>query len=466
MMKTNFNKSKVVGKIAININILLVYVILLTCSNIEVKAQSSQPREIRLKYADSLVGSNTPGIAYRDFFGNVQLEHGDVEVRSDFAKQYLELNNADLIGNVIITQRTLTLKSPKIYYYGNSSIAKAVNGVTIKDIETFLKSDEGVYNAKSRVAEFQNNVYIEDDSAKIISDYIIHQRNNRKSDAFGNVWVVGKFTNALLHCDTLLNSPDENYSFATGSPMLMQIDSSYTKADTTFFSSDSLTIIEPYLYYDTLSIRADTMHAYRELFNERYVFVGNVEIIRGEIRATAKQAQFFKDEDYLNLTGKPVVWYDSTQLYGDSIIIKMPKKQLRSIESYGEAIAVSRNDTLSLKRLDQLMGDRIQIDIDSSKVIGITSIGEAKSLYFFRNEEGESGADRRSTDTIKVNFDQGEIDNIIWLGMTYAEFFPETFVYGKEETYYLPLFQWNDERPKSKGITIPSDRFAIDKKKF
>ncbi len=465
-MKTNFNISKIIGKIAVNSFILLAYVLFMTFSNFEVKAQGSQPREIRLKYADSLVGSNTPGMAYRDFFGNVQLEHGDVDVRADFAKQYLELNNADLVGNVIIKQRTLTLKSPKIYYYGNSSIAKAVNGVTIKDIETFLKADEGTYNAKSRVAEFQNNVFIEDDSAKIISDYIIHQRNNRKSDAFGNVWVVGKFTNALLHCDTLLNSPDENYSFATGNPMLMQIDSNYTKPDTTFFSSDSLTITEPYLHYDTLSIRADTMHAYRELFNERYVFVGNVEIIRGEIRATAKEAQFYKDEDYLTLSGKPVVWYDSTQLYGDSIIIKMQKKQLRSIESYGEAIAVSRNDTLSLKRLDQLMGDKIQIDIDSSRVTAITSIGEAKSLYFFRNEEGESGADRRTTDTIKVNFDKGEIDNIAWLGMTYAEFFPETFVYGKEETYYLPLFKWNDERPKSKGINFPSGRFAIDKKKF
>jgi lipopolysaccharide export system protein LptA len=465
-MKINFNISRLNQIISFFIKILIAYFIFFCLQEFEVLAQSSQPREIRLKYADSLVGSNTPGIAYRDFFGNVQLEHGDVDVRSDFAKQYIELNNADLIGNVIITQGTLTLKSPKIYYYGNSSLSKAVNGVTIKDVETFLKAHEGTYNTKSRVAEFENNVYIEDDSAKIISDYIIHQRNNRKSDAFGNVWVVGKFTNAILRCDTLYNFPDENYSIATGNPLLLQIDSSYTKADTTFYSSDSLVISKPYLYFDTLSVRADTMHAYRELYNERYVFVGNVEIIRGEIRAMAKEAAFHKDGDYLVLSGKPVVWYDSTQLYGDSIIIKMSQKQLKSIESFGEAIAVSRNDTLSHKRLDQIMGDKIQIDIDSSKVIGITSIGEAKSLYFFRNEEGESGADRRTTDTIKVNFDEGEIDNIIWLGMTYAEFFPETFVYGKEETYYLPLFKWNDKKPESKKINFPSDRFLIDKKKF
>lgn len=427
---------------------------------------AQQPKEIRLKYADSLVGSNTPGIAYRDFFGNVQLEHGDVDVRADFAKQYLEQNKADLLGNVVITQRSLTLKSPKIFYDGNSSVSRAIDGVSIKDLETFLKAERGTYNTKSRVADFQNNVFIEDDSARIISDHIIHHRNDKKSNAFGNVWVAGKFTNALLKCDTLLNIPAENYSFAVGSPILIQIDSNYTKPDTLFISEDSISVNEPYLVFDTLSVKADTMHSYRELFNEKYVFIGNVEIIRGEVRARAQQAIFFKDEDFISLSGNPIVWYDSTQLYGDSIIIRLPNKELKSIESYGNAIAVSRNDTISLKRLDQIMGNVIIINVDSSKVTGIRSIGDAKSLYFFRDEEGESGADRRTTDTIFVEFIEGDIENIIWLGMTYAEFFPETHVYGREESYYLPLFKWKDDKPYREEIIFPYERFAIDKQMY
>jgi lipopolysaccharide export system protein LptA len=425
--------------------------------------QSNSPREIRLKYADSLVGSNTPGIAYRDFYGNVQLEHGDVNVRSDFAKQYLDANKSDLIGNVIITQKTLTLKSPKIFYDGNTSVARAFDGVTIKDKETFLKADGGTYNTKTLVAEFNGNVFIEDDSAKIFSDFIVHNRNNRKSFAYGNVLILGKFTNAILKSDTLINIPNENYSFATGKPALYQIDSTYTKSDTLHFPNDSIGIYRGKLIYDTLSVTCDTMHAYRQLFNEKYVFIGNVEIIRGGVTARAKNATFFKDDDMIVLQGNPVVWYDSTQLYADSIIIRMPNKELKAIEAYNNSIAVSRNDTISLKRLDQLMGNRIIIDIDSGKVEGITSIGDAKSLYFFRDEEGESGVDRRTTDSIKVEFINGEIENIIWLGMTYAEFFPETFVYGKEDSYYLPLFQWLDNKPKRTKLELPDKVYKLKK---
>ncbi len=421
--------------------------------------QTGNPKEIRLKYADSLVGSNTPGLAYRDFYGNVQFEHGDVNLRSNFAKQYIELNKADFVGNVIITQRTLTLKSPKIFYDGNTSIAQAFDGVTIKDKETFLKAQNGTYNTRTFIAEFKEDVFIEDDSAKIFSNFIVHNRNNGESFAYGNVLILGKFTNAILNSDTLMNYPKRSYSFATGNPILYQIDSTITKIDTLYFPNDSIGIYGGDIIYDTLSITCDTMHSYRQLFNEKYVFNGNVEIVRENVSAKADNAIFYKDEDLIILRGNPVVWYDSTQLFADSIVIRLPNNEIRTIEAYNNSIAVSRNDTISLQRLDQIMGNKIIIEIDSGKVSGITSIGDAKSLYFFRDDDGENGVDRRTTDSIKVQFIDGQIENIIWLGMTYAEFFPETYVYGKENSYYLPLFKWLYDRPKRKYIELPEKVF-------
>lgn len=419
-------------------------------------SQSNSGRtEIKLRYADSLVGSNTPGISFREFYGNVHLEHGDVDVKSDFAKQYLESNRADLVGNVIITQQTMILRSPMIIYYGNTNSANAFDGVTIKDDKAYLKADGGVYNTKSYIAEFTGNVFVEDDSAKIYSHYIKYNRKSRESFSHGDVWILGKNTNAVLNSDTLLNTPDDNYSLAYGNPVLYQVDSVYTPADTSLYLPDSLVIKDAYYTYDTLTVSCDTMHSHRALYNEKYVFVSNVEIVRGQVVAKADEAVFMKDDDYIILKGSPIVWHDSTQLYADSIIIRIPNNELKTIEAYGNSIAVSRNDTISLNRLDQIMGDRIYIHIDSGKVHGITSIGEAKSLYFFRDEEGENGVDRRTTDTIHVEFTDGDIENIIWLGMTYAEFFPETFVYGKEKSYYLPLFKWTDDKPKKKLLQLP-----------
>ncbi len=402
----------------------------------------SQP--IELVNADSLLGANIPGQRIRNFYGNVHLKQGNVDVFSDKAIQFLDFNEADLIGNVRIHQDNLLLTAPKVHYKGNSRIAYAKQGVIINDGQSALKADSGVYELNTRIARFYSNVIVEDDSADIFSDTIIYHRADRRSYANGKVVIKGKESNSILFSDALINFPQKNYSVASGSPLLFQIDTSSDE--------DSYSLI-----FDTLSISCDSMEAFRSEGNEYYIFRHNVKIHRRNLSAKAETAWYYKDEGFFVLTGVPVLWYDSTQLQADSINIFIPDNNLNLISSYGSSFLLSKDDSLNQDRINQIAGNIIEIDFESDTIVSVVSEGNAKSLYFLLSDKEPDGLSRVGSEKIKVLFAEGTANEIVWLEGIKGDYIPEKIVYSKASEYYLPGFSWAIGKP---GMQKP--RFRVE----
>ncbi len=427
--------------------IIIFISILLSPGNAEINAQPAGHSDpIRLKYADSLLGSNSEAGPTRFFVGNVHLVQKDVDVTCDRADQYLDSNRAKLIGNVIITQKGMVMKSPEVFYFGNEHIAEARQSVYIDDGGTILKADSGSYSTETYIANFYGNVEIDDDSARIYSDEIRYERRSRQSFAYGNVLVMGKYTNTILYGDTVIHRPNEKYMKTTGHPLLYQIDTTFT-ADTVYSDQSEDFAIKHNIRYDTLSISSDLMEGFRGGGEENYVFTGNVEINKAGVAAKADSAVFIKNRDIIKLYGTPVVWYDSTQLHGDSISIYFPDNQIELIHAHGNALTVSRDDTLAVSRINQIAGAEIKIEFIDKKINRIRSFGDSKSLYFLYSDDKADGADLKGCDSIIVNFVDGEADNIIWLGGIEGELFPEKSIAGKAKSFYLPSFRFSNDKP-------------------
>ncbi|TAL69845.1 MAG: hypothetical protein EPN82_04280 [Bacteroidetes bacterium] len=458
--------------------ILLFFPIIIFCQE-----TSDKGAPIELRNAD--VMSYHPGGdgSIREFNGHVVLIQGNVTVRSDKAIHYIELNIADLTGNVVITQNDMVLKAPHINYNGNTRMAIADGGVELKDKEMTLKADFGKYSTESLIADFERNVtmwdgksilkakfgkysrkteiadfvdsvIVDDDSATITAKKVTFDRNNRNSFAYGNVIVKGKFSAVILTGDTVINLSKERYTKAYGHPVLYQIDTvktiylSSTFDESRPFLTDSGEIAR--YEFDTLSITSDTMEAFRSTIDEKYIFKNNVEMNKGNSAAIAQNSVYFKQEDLIELTGKPVVWYDSTQLHADSITVLIPEKKLRSILAYGDAIAASRDDSLNIKRINQIIGNEIKINIAEDTIRKIESYGNAKSLYFSSGSESDEGAARNSSDSIIIDFDMGKVYSILWLGGIQGEYFPLIMFEEDPQKIFLPGFRWSDDKPKKK----------------
>jgi lipopolysaccharide export system protein LptA len=360
----------------------------------------------------------------------------------------------------------MILKAPRVFYEGNTGIARADRTISIVDSNVKLTANEGIYNTNNFIADFKGNVRIADDdvvitannakynrqtmdseadgkvkvdedSVVIFSNKLFYHRKTRESKNIGNVLIKGKYNNVYLTGDTVINVPNIDYTMASGKPVLFQIDS----------VSD-----EGQWKYDTLNISCDTMESYREEGKERYRFINNTEIVRGNLFAKANDAVYFRDNELFFLEGNPVVWFDSTQLHADSIIVYIPDNQIRMIHAFGNALAISRDDTSNIDRKNQIVGYSIKLFFHDNKIEKIESIGNAKSLYFMSSEEGNDGVDRTSCDTLYVYFEDGKPVDVVWLGAVDGEFFPEKMVWDKVKDYFLPNYRWFDEKPKSKKL--------------
>lgn len=465
---------------------LLISALLLLCFSSYYYAQDQQigsgsaSMPIILNYADSLIGTKGTNFIIREVCGKVALQQGIVNVICDKAKQYITANNVELLGHVVITQEDLKLKSSRIFYNGNKGRAESFGFVTISDKNANLKANKGFYSTLTYTADFYKNVTIKDDSVRInadtlqykrltresfawgnvkveddsiiiIADRASHYRIPRDSYAYGDVFIKGKYNNVILRGDTVINIRSENYTKATGNPVLFQIDTVKKK------STDSINKIDANLStnqsLDTLTISSKTMEAIGNDSNQRFIFTDSVEIVRNNLSAKAQKAYYLRDKELIYLEGNPIVWYDSTQLYADTIIVSVPNKKLSSIKAVGNGFAISMTDTVLQTRKNQILGNTIDVKVENDTLKSIISIGNSKSLYFMYDNKESTGATRVSADTIQILFKNSQPDTYFGKGGVFGEVLPEKDVQAKAETVYLPNYKWTDLKPKKKTLT-------------
>jgi hypothetical protein len=413
---------------------------------------SAQP--ILLKNADSLLGVTFDKVQVRNFIGNVLFEQGNIIISCDTAVQYVDENRVDLSGNVVIHQNLMIIKSPKINYSGNDKRAVAKRSVEIQDTANILKAKSGTYNFNTKVAEFNDNVTLENDSLLIFSDHLINNTGNNESFADGKVKVFGRKVRTALVSDTLIHKPKESFILAYGHAGFYYIDTLRKAQKPEDYpgewhlkpQEERLRLQQAIL--DTLIISSKTIFGNQAKGQELYQFLDSVEICKGSISSKCSKADYFKTGDSLILTGEPIVWYDSLQLFADTINVIFPKRALQKIKLINNSFAVSKSDTFGLGRIDQISGKNIDINFTNDSINCIISKNQANSLYFMMDESGESGAQSSGADTITIFFEANEVKNILWRSAAYIDFYPEKIFPEDLKTLYLPRFRMREDIPK------------------
>jgi lipopolysaccharide export system protein LptA len=466
------------------------------------EADDTTPQPIFLQHADSLVGGATPQGLIRELIGNVVMQQGSVNVTCERAIHYLQQNRADLLGNVVITQGSVTMKAPRGSYDGNSRLMYGLQGVYLQDRSTVLTAREGYYSTATKIARFTKTVRIETDSLIITADTLEYHRATQNSYATGRVAAAGKYTSAYLQGDSLVNLPSAHYTRVTcyalpttatisrvqtfrvqRQPMVSQIDTVEVKKEEKDEdggmkdeekgkgknmkdekkSKPSNQAGKTSIRLDTLCITGDMLEAFRgdsaNPKQEIYVATGNVKLTRGggsksSIAARAGKGVYEKMLDRIWVLQTPLLWLDSTQLRGDTIVIDLKEKRLERIAALRNAFSATKNDSTRQDRIDQLTGENIIVSMQQDTLRFIMAEGKAFNLYFLQSEEegkkSPDGASRSAANTIKILFASGEADEVIWLGRVEGEQIPEHIVKKTLAQLKLKGFEWFENRPRLK----------------
>ncbi|MCC7439663.1 MAG: LPS export ABC transporter periplasmic protein LptC [Armatimonadetes bacterium] len=452
--------------------------------------------------------------------GGVTIVDTGATIKSATAEYDMGRRVAQFGGGVTVLDSGATITSASLNYDLSQRIARFRGGVTLRDSNSTLRAAEGEYYSATMKADFRGNVVVTNDSGTIHADNLTHWRATQESFAVGNVKVDARYQRTQMFGDTIHAFPQRNYTVATGNPRLVKIDSvsiapETSNSATTNLPPDSLPANG--FRYDTTVITSRAMEAYRGE-QEEYRATGNVMLTRGTLQAVGQIARLLNNRELITLgsgrkqavvdsaassdsatnsatpdtasapvTGAPrpdttaaataagslavsfpdpIIWYDKSQITGDTITIGMAEQRLQWIEVWREAFAISEGKIP--QRLDQLRGNRMLFTVRLDTIREVRSEGEAASIYFNYDREHPDGVVRAVCDTMVITFDAGQAAEVETIGgqrLSDWEVVPEQNVAGVESSYRLEGFRRYDRlggiaqnagQQQTNSVVIPS----------
>lgn len=398
-----------------------------------VQAQDGVGPEIPivLEHADSLIGSGTADASVRTFQGNVRFSQGNVTGRCDRAVHDVLRNTVELTGSVLIRQSEMTITAPSVRYDGRLSIAYAPRGLRVDQAGMSITSRTGRYDLRQRIASFQQNVHAVDDSVRIWCDSLVHDRNVDTMLALGNVVIQDSGRRSWFRADQARRDANAGTLRLNGSARAWTWQ--HDRVQST----------------DTVFIAADEMRTESagENLPRRMTAIGNVRLVRAEAAATSGKMEYSDRDSVIDLTESPVVWSDSSVLVAESIQARSSGGEIRTIVGDGDAVLISRSDTLLPERYDQIVGKRIMIAIQPDSVKMLTASGDAQSVTFRQESGDRKGLAKVAADTINATIVDNALTDVFWLGGVSGENHPERLVRGREAEFTVPGFRLPPLRP-------------------
>ncbi|MBN1300559.1 MAG: LPS export ABC transporter periplasmic protein LptC [Melioribacteraceae bacterium] len=416
---------------------------------------------------DSLRGSVLNGESIREIFGNVVMTQGDVKVTCRKAIQYIARNEAELIGNVVATQDTIIINTSKAYYFGDEKYTYSDDTVYLNDGHINLQARTGYYYFDDKRAEFLNDVLLRDSLNTLSSYKLVYFNDPDKAVAVGKVKIVD--SSSTISADSLIFMREEDISFAysdirisyprnniiiTGGYLMDRGKEKYTTITlnpvlTQIDTSESGTI-------DTLVVLADMMEAYQDS-TKRLIATDSVKIIRGNFYSLSNISVFYRAEDKIftykteNDTDQPVMWYDNSQLTGDSICVKMHENKIDIIDIKGDSFILTFDDNFD-DRYNQISGEETKMFFTENSLVKTEVLGNVLSYYFLFEENEPNGLLKSSSEKAVLLFQDNAIADVKLYGSIKSEFHPENLIKDRTGEFTLPSFKINYNKPNKNKI--------------
>ena len=392
-------------------------------------AAAQTARTVVIEQADSLVGREIDGESVQELSGNVRIRQENVVILCDQAVRFIASGKFLLTGHVVIQDDSMTITTPRGAYFRDTRHAEAYERVTLDDGVSHLEADFGAYDVDPRVAFFRSRVMARDTSALLHADTLTYERNLKVMHATGRVRIDNTDDAVTITGGELVHNGTTGHSRVTVSPMLVKCDS----------AAGGL--------FDTLIVESLIMESFRDSVR-RLCATDSVRFVRKDLAGRAGSVVFHTRGDSLELRRSPILWYQATQITGDSINVYLFRRALDRIVVMGEAFAVSRSDSAFPDRFDQLAGETITMKFHDRALRRIDVDVQALSVYYLYEDSAANGLNRASGDGITMTFADGRAKTIRVAGGVEGKYYPEPLVHRRERDYQLHGFSWRDDRPE------------------
>ncbi len=255
----------------------------------QVPAIPTNPNQLEIIKADSLVGMNLPFMQIRKLMGNVGLRQGTTLLYCNLAVLNETTNILEAYGKVKIIQAdTVTITGDTAYYFGNERKAKINGRVKLDDKTIILSTNKLDYDLNSSVAFYNTGGKVLDKKSTLTSKEAYYNTVTKLVNFKTNVKVLDKEGN--LSADSLRYSTLSKEAFFVAPTLIVN------KKDTTYANPGS--------QYNTLT-KISNLKGRSTVKTEDYVMIADTMIYDPptEIGIANGNISFVSKKDKAILTG-------------------------------------------------------------------------------------------------------------------------------------------------------------------
>ena len=408
--------------------------------------------------------------------GNVYLERPDMTLRTE--ELNLDRINEKAFYNTpgIIVDSTSTLTSNQGQYFMDQKKYRFISDVTINNPEYIVNSEQLDYFTESNQAYLYGNSKIEGETYTVLCERGFYDMDREKGIFKQNATLF--YDNKIIKGDSLYFESERNYAAATKNISMVDtinnsiITGNYGEIfkerdsaiitrramavniidqDSLFIHADTLVATGPEekrilrAYYDVRILKSDLRGRSDSLYLDESI--GLTKLLKKPL--TKQQEQVFTEKNYHEKN--PVLWFDESQMTGDEIQLLSDTKtnKLDSLKIDGRVFIIEK-DTLSEDGYQQIKGGLLRGAFKESKLDNIVITKNTEMVYYLYNDEDLQliGIDKTTCSALKMQFVDGQIDEITFLVSPNGNVYPEDELPENDRT--LKGFTWRIlQRPET-----------------
>lgn len=325
---------------------------------------------------------------------------------------------------IILTNPEYTMTSDTLNYDGKSKTAYFFGPTYIKSEDNLLFCNFGWYNTDKNTCSFSNKSYIVSKENRIDSDSFKYNRNTGVGYATGNIKMSDSIQKITITGTKGIHKRFEKTTLISGNPKAYKIN-----------SNDTL-IIKANYFYD----RIDTVSQKRNL-----AAYGNTSIFKSDIQAIADSLNYSITDSVIKLFRNPVIWNDSNQSSGDTIIIEQKNNMVNRMTIIQNSIVIMQE---AKDKFNQIKGKKIIAHFSNNKLYRINVKGNGQSLYYVKEDSTKySGVNYIESKDIEIMTDSSKVKKVKFITTPKGTYYPPANLpYDKQK---LKGFNWMPEkRPK------------------
>lgn len=313
-------------------------------------------------------------------------------------QQILGKSKTSLTGKVHLRRDTVNVYGYKATLYSNDQAYLSGNVRLESGTKSSITSRSAHLDGTNSIGRFYRNVEVLTADFKANSDTLFHYDGLNESRFFGRVVAVSYADSSITKGDRMVVENRELFKvFGNAKYELLQ--------ESLFVQSDTL-------YHSAASNRATAR--------------GKVKIEQNGMQAFAGLSHFYRQDSIMKLYKKPVVYFENNMIQGDSIFAYFGADGIKEIHVHGHAFTINVVDSATQK-LNRILGKNIYIYLKNSKINRIRSIQNAISIYYFREDDLDKGVNSVSSDSLIVDFVNGQVEQTQIFGGVEGVFYPPEF---------------------------------------